>query len=155
MAKNDTILKPLKIKNSDTELSERIDGVTSQMFPDSNLVQKTDVANIEAENATETLNVKEELNKEENVQVAGLIKWPKKNKPKDDNTITGLQEKQEDILKTKVDENQLFIKEGNQIIFRDLDEVELKSLDNLFNDLDPSGKMVKEFDIKKISTNKG
>ena len=89
MAKNDTILKPLKIKNSDTELSERIDGVTSQMFPDSNLVQKTDVANIEAENATETLNVKEELNKEENVQVASLINWPKKGKPNDDYTSTG------------------------------------------------------------------
>jgi len=154
MAKNDTILKPLKIKNSDTELSERIDGVTSQMFPDSNLVQKTDVANIEAENATETFNVKEELNKEENVKVASLIKWPKKGKPKDDSTIKGLQEKQEDILKTKIDENQLFIKEGNHIIFRDLDEAELKSLDSLFNDLDPSGKMVKSFDINKISTNK-
>ena len=104
MAKNDDTLKSLKIQNTDTQLSERIDGVTSQVFPDSDIIKKTDVSNIEAENAKEVIDVNENLNNEEPVQVASMFKfkWPKKNKPKDDDTITGLQEKQEDILKNKV-----------------------------------------------------
>ena len=85
MAKNDDTLKSLKIQNTDTQLSERIDGVTSQVFPDSDIIKKTDVSNIEAENAKEVIDVKENLNNEEPVQVASMFKfkWPKKNKPKD------------------------------------------------------------------------
>ena len=130
MAKNDDTLKSLKIQNTDTQLSERIDGVTSQVFPDSDIIKKTDVSNIEAENAKEVIDVKENLNNEEPVQVASMFKfkWPKKNKPKDDDTIRGLQEKQEDILKTKVEEGKLFTKEGNQYVFSELDEKQILSL---------------------------
>ena len=50
MSKNNQIennqkLKSLKIQNTDTQLSERIDGVTSQVFPDSDIIKKTDVSN--------------------------------------------------------------------------------------------------------------
>ena len=118
MAKNDDTLKSLKIQNTDTQLSERIDGVTSQVFPDSDIIKKTDVSNIEAENAKEVIDVKENLNNEEPVQVASMFKfkWPKKNKPKEGNTIKDLQEQQENILKTKVEEGKLFTKEGLSLI---------------------------------------
>ena len=73
MAKNDDTLKSLKIQNTDTQLSERIDGVTSQVFPDSDIIKKTDVSNIEAENAKEVIDVNENLNNEnvENAECLG------------------------------------------------------------------------------------
>ena len=151
--KNNQKLKSLKIQNTDTELSERIDGVTSQVFPDSDIIKKTDVSNIEAENAKEVIDVKENLNNEEPVQVASMFKfkWPKKNKPKDDDTITGLQEKQQDILKTKVEEGKLFTKEGNQYVFSELDETQILSLEKTIGEL--TGE-VSKIDTTKLFKNK-
>ena len=158
MSKNNQIennqkLKSLKIQNTDTQLSERIDGVTSQVFPDSDIIKKTDVSNIEADNAKEVIDVNENLNNEEPVKVASMFKfkWPKKNKPKDDNTITGLQEKQEDILKTKVEEKKLFKKEGNQYVFDDLDEKQILSLEKTIGEL--TGE-VSKVDTAKLFKNK-
>ena len=158
LPKDTDLLNKINTKDTDQNLSEKIDSVTSEIFPDSNLKVNEDLQNIKEEDNTELSLINEKDQDEQYMEVASLIPkniFKKKPKPNEDGTtIKDLQDQQADILKTKVDEKKLFEVDGNQIVFRDFEQPELDELNKLFLNMDTE-ELAKNFKVETIYKNKG
>ena len=116
LPKDTDLLNKIKTKDTDQNLSEKIDNVTSEIFPDSNLKVNEDLRDIKEEDNFELSLVNEQDKEEQYMEVASLVPkniFKKKPKPNEDGTtIKDLQDQQADILKTKVIAGDLGAKTG-------------------------------------------